>query len=328
MLSVTGGTIAWFTDTVTSEKNVIAAGNLDVELLWAEGKEDPRDTALVWQDASKSTLFNYSLWEPGYVEAKHIQIVNAGNLTLKYQLKIKATGVVSPLADAIDVYFIEDARKVTREDLNALQPVGTLAEMIADADGAAYGALLPKDAAATNAWERMGTVTATIALKMRESAGNEYQNLAIGSKFAVQLQATQYTYEEDGFDHLYDEAADYAKTPVLPEVAALRRLMAGGEEDGLTKVNAVVYGTYEQYGAEVAGIEGVRAEEDSSVMVYRVEKDGKVTVYFLGDMPIKLPEDSTGLFHDMTGLTTVDATNMDFSNVVSTQSSCSADVRT
>ena len=32
MLSVTGGTIAWFTDEVKSELNTISAGNLDIEL--------------------------------------------------------------------------------------------------------------------------------------------------------------------------------------------------------------------------------------------------------------------------------------------------------
>jgi len=38
MLSVTGGTIAWFTDEVTSANNIIKSGNLDVEMYWADGK--------------------------------------------------------------------------------------------------------------------------------------------------------------------------------------------------------------------------------------------------------------------------------------------------
>ena len=36
-----GSTFAWFTDSVSSDGNIIKSGKLDVEMLWAEGKEDP-----------------------------------------------------------------------------------------------------------------------------------------------------------------------------------------------------------------------------------------------------------------------------------------------
>ena len=49
----------------------------------------------------------------------------------------------------------------------------------------------------------------TLALKMRESAGNEYQNLEIGSDFVVQLLATQQTVEKDSFDDQYDVNAEF-----------------------------------------------------------------------------------------------------------------------
>ena len=32
-----GTTFAWFTDSVTSSNNIIKAGNLDVEMYWADG---------------------------------------------------------------------------------------------------------------------------------------------------------------------------------------------------------------------------------------------------------------------------------------------------
>ena len=44
-----GTTFAWFTDTVTSAGNIIAAGSLDAGLVYAEGWNG-EDTA--WQDAS------------------------------------------------------------------------------------------------------------------------------------------------------------------------------------------------------------------------------------------------------------------------------------
>jgi hypothetical protein len=46
---------------------------------------------------------------------------------------------------------------------------------------------------------------------MQESAGNEYQNLSVGTSFDLMLFATQYTYEKDSFDHLYDEQAAFPK---------------------------------------------------------------------------------------------------------------------
>ena len=50
---------------------------------------------------------------------------------------------------------------------------------------------------------------------MRESAGNEYQDLDIGGTFSFQVLATQYTYEEDAFDDQYDANALY------PDVVAV-----------------------------------------------------------------------------------------------------------
>ena len=98
-----GTTFAWFTDSVTSANNIIKAGNLDVEMYWAKGNEDPDADATVWTDASTGAIFNNDKWEPGYVEVRHIKISNVGTLALKYQLHIFANGDVSDLADVIDV---------------------------------------------------------------------------------------------------------------------------------------------------------------------------------------------------------------------------------
>ena len=49
--------------------------------------------------------------------------------------------------------------------------------------------------------------TVTIAFKMQESAGNEYENLTIGSDFTVQLIATQEQAESDSFGPTYDADA-------------------------------------------------------------------------------------------------------------------------
>ena len=83
-----GTTFAWFTDSVTSGSNIIAAGNLDVEMYWADGtKNVPADDA-DWTDASEGAIFDYDNWEPGYTEVKYLKIVNKGNLAFQYKINL------------------------------------------------------------------------------------------------------------------------------------------------------------------------------------------------------------------------------------------------
>lgn len=199
-----GTTFAWFTDSVTSSGNIIQTGTLNVGMYWAEGDVDP--ASVTWTDASEGAIFNNDKWEPGYVEAKHLKVTNEGTLALKFKLVIVPNGEVSELADVIDVYYLDSATQVTREALATATPVGTLRDMIEDPDGAAYGYLLAEDES-TEEIESVKTVT--IAFKMRETTGNEYQNKSIGTDFSIQLLATQYTYEEDGLDNQYDYDATY-----------------------------------------------------------------------------------------------------------------------
>ena len=193
-----GTTYAWFTDSVISNNNIIKSGNLDVEMFWAEGTEDP--TTAAWEDASTTAIFNYDNWEPGYVDVKHVKIVNNGTLALKYQVKIMANGEVSDLSDVIEVYYVDPAQAITdRAQLIADNYLGTLTEVLAGLDETASGKLAEGEAH-----------TITLALKMQESAGNQYQNKSIGTNFSVIVLATQATVEEDSFDDQYDANATFA----------------------------------------------------------------------------------------------------------------------
>ncbi len=215
-----GTTFAWFTDSVSSSGNIIQTGTLDVAMSWAKSDEDPASAA--WTDASAGAIFNNNKWEPGYVEAKHIKIQNLGSLALKYKLLIVPSGEVDAIADVIDVYFIPTATQLTnRLDLNDSYKVGTLRDLIEDNDGAVHGALLPAGETATNDYERVGEVTATIAFKMQDLAGNEYQDMSIGSNFSIQLFATQYMYEGDSFDNEYDSGAEYDEPITVSNAAEL-----------------------------------------------------------------------------------------------------------
>lgn len=201
-----GSTYAWFTDTVTSSGNIIKSGTLDVTMEWFDGTQAvPEANSADWIDASTGAIFNSELWEPGYTAVRHIKIANEGTLALKYQLNIIANGNVSELAEVIDVYYLDPAQAITnRTDLSDADCIGTLQEVLAGIRTSAFGNLLPTE-----------NHTITLALKMQETAGNEYQNLAIGSSFSIQLLATQLTEEKDSFDENYDgnawlNEADYS----------------------------------------------------------------------------------------------------------------------
>ena len=62
-----GSTFAWFTDSVTSGKNKIVAGSLDVELEYTTDFN-------TWNTVEDATnLFQENaLWEPGYAEGRHV----------------------------------------------------------------------------------------------------------------------------------------------------------------------------------------------------------------------------------------------------------------
>lgn len=186
-----GSTFAWFTDSVTSSGNIIKSGTLDVTMEWKDATATGAQQT--YKDASEGAIFNYDKWEPGYVEAKNIKISNVGTLALQYNLRIAANGEVSKLADVIDVYYAEGEYTLATREMTELTKIGTLSDVL---DG------MPANM--TGDLEAGKNDIVTIALKMQETAGNEYQGLSIGTNFSVILMATQDNVEEDAFDKNYD----------------------------------------------------------------------------------------------------------------------------
>lgn len=80
-----GTTFAWFTDTVTSAGNIIAAGSLEAGLFYAEGWNG-EDTA--WQDASEGAIFDSDAWAPGETEIRYIKATNEGDIAFRYRLPL------------------------------------------------------------------------------------------------------------------------------------------------------------------------------------------------------------------------------------------------
>lgn len=220
-----GTTYAWFTDAVSSSGNIIKSGTLKIDVLVKGGdiKTDDLDNLGVEKDnngyyslksaAEKNTnvpIFNYHLWEPGYTDWANVKVVNNGTLALKYTMRIITSGTVSALAEVIDVYYAPaEVPKPATRDFAGLQRIGTLKEVLEGGAG-----VIVNDHLLAGDDQNYAPDFATIVLHMQESAGNEYQNLEIGSYFELQILATQYTYESDSFDNMYDDAALFPVVPV------------------------------------------------------------------------------------------------------------------
>lgn len=237
-----GTTWAWFTDEVTSAQNLIQSGELKIDLIHVTDAGEVSIKDKNEQGIKDYKVFDYDLWEPGYTQMETLKIVNEGNLALKYRLSVLAynadvntiDGKDYKLADVIDVYLfpgeVDEDQTTWAEAKKNGKYVGTLSEMIADVDGAAYGILLPKAGTGATDVELdpelkallpiSGTddeLVATLALHMREEAGNEYQKLSCGDLY-LSLVATQLTWENDSFDNDYDTDALYAVTETLANV--------------------------------------------------------------------------------------------------------------
>ena len=170
-----GTTFAWFTDTASTGVNKIQSGTLKVGLEYKVGDQ--------WQDATGQTLTfktadnrasDKILWEPGCTyELPALRVVNKGNLALKYKIKINGIQGDEKLNEVID-WTISDAALDADHKLAA----GATSESL------------------------------TIKGHMRESAGNEYQDLAING-ISITVYATQVPEESDSFNNTYDENAGY-----------------------------------------------------------------------------------------------------------------------
>lgn len=261
-----GSTFAWFTDEVVSANNIIKSGKLDVTMEWADGTTDPDNT--VWTDASTGPIFTEDeIWEPGYVSVRHIKIANKGNLAFKYQVSIVANGEVSKLADVIDVYYVDPAKQVAnREALTVDAYLGTLADVLDNLSSSASGKLLPEN-----------SDTITIALKMKETAGNEYQELSIGSTFSIKLLATQLTSEEDSFNDQYDKMATIdTEAELLEALAADYDLIQLGAN--ITVTESIVIPAGKTVAIDLAGYTMSQEKGDITAAYALIDNKGTLTI--------------------------------------------------
>ena len=189
-----GSTFAWFTDSASTAVNKIQAGTLDValEMKNADGTwVNAEGQTLKWKTADNRDQ-DKILWEPGCTyELQPVVIKNNGNLALKYKIVISGINGSAKLNEAIE-WTINDTNLATDHPLLAGR-----------------------------------SDTLTIKGHMKETAGNEYQDLSIDS-IGITVVATQDTVESDSFDDQYDANAKYDPNVVSNNTEAQNSIMTAG----------------------------------------------------------------------------------------------------
>ncbi len=243
-----GTTFAWFTDNATVSANKIQAGTLDIKLYQIEPQNSyGNEEEWVWTDITENAdpIINYQKWEPGYVQAVNLRIENVGNLAAKIKVNLVATSDFTKLADVIDVYMSYGPFVKTDRDywINENQKIGTLREVVDRQLGLniptnAEDVIRPQEVAGVR--DGLSECYACFALKMQESAGNEYQNMELGT-FDIRVSAAQATYESDSFDDQYDANAEYDKIEIFDEwdgSAGAEAEPPAAENDGTILINS------------------------------------------------------------------------------------------
>lgn len=202
-----GTTFAWFTDSVSSDLNKIISGKLDVGMNYWDSDAD------AYKDASDVPLFdNEALWEPGHVEVAYLEIENRGNLSFNFLFAVYPTEEIpgylksgssfylsNYLTYAIVEYDVEEKGEIASREV-ALDMIKDV-EMGVSKESLRYGTMHPD------------TESSRIALivYMPTDVTSEQANHDLSSgkpaprlRLAVDVYATQNTYEFDSFSDQYD----------------------------------------------------------------------------------------------------------------------------
>ena len=211
-----GTTFAWFTDTVKSAKNLIAAGNLNVELYHSNG-------AVTNQPVDGDTMLfvdqqgNPMLWEPGAVAYENLRVANEGDLALFYRLSLVASNenyILDPsgaqygLSQILKVGFVENGITATDRDavVASVSPENwtTLSGFAKNGDLAPVGAgESEKTWGVVVYWEPSDNDNLWNLQNGKELSSGDVLSIDLG----VCLEASQFSSERDAFDDQYDAKA-------------------------------------------------------------------------------------------------------------------------
>ena len=270
-----GSTFAWFTDSVISGNNTIAAGNLDVELEYYNGAE--------WKTVNGATnLFDETLWEPGRTDVVYLRLKNIGSLALKYELAINIVSETPGINMAGEEFLLSDY--IYMGVAEGQEP--SFANRSAAQSAVASNAGIISEGYAADGEMVKGANDLYMAVVVYmpssvDNAANYRGDTAPSIDLGINLIATQLMNEEDSFGNDYDEAAKYI-------ISSDEEMIFNGTEFDTTVINN---GTVDMINATIdtdkAGIQNhgnatlndVEVKAGSSVDYAGISYAGSVTEY-------------------------------------------------
>lgn len=282
MSMLIGTTFAWFTDSVTSGRNKIVAGNLDVVLEY----KTPDSTD--WAEVTSDTILfdENALWEPGHTEVVALRIRNAGTLALNYKLATQIFEETAGTNVAGEQFFLSDYLEVYHSAINGDGQIGDILMdmMLNNRNNAVSGVEIGFNTDVEIPDNQLVSGEADVvalAITMPETVGNE-ANYKTGTtppsiSFGVTLLASQSTYEEDSFGNDYDEKALWPQatyTEVLTGYANYDATAAQYNVD-LNNEDISDDGDFVKRGAMVIPAEAVKAGFDPKVVVKKLTATDK-----------------------------------------------------
>ena len=264
-----GSTFAWFTDSVTSGKNKIVAGNLDIKLSYknaaaADGADFAEVTAAT-EDLFVSKDGGAILWEPGAAAVTYLKLENKGSLALKYRFSVNATDVVT----GDDGAALSEVLKTAVVPIEEAQVGAYTREMAIEAAKA-------EDAASVLTYVGEGTMTAdadpaylAMIVYFPEEIGNTHNGkvynrtdgVELETDLALSLVATQTPHENDSFGNDYDANIVFPIVATAPVVDGKDAVLKNNEK---TVIVTVPYAAIEE-GAETLTLNVDRKETTAAL---------------------------------------------------------------
>ena len=226
-----GTTFAWYTDSVTSGRNTIVAGSLDMTVEYFSAGTDFANGTWTEVNSTTPVFADSTSFEPGAAQVAYVRVSNTGDLAFKYKLSIAVDSEVFGENKAGEELKLSDYLYYGTATTDA--PYGDRAAAISAVDGTK--AKITSAQLSESQLLAAGDTSDVIAIViyMPEDTGND-ANPDPAHKpsitFGLNALATQYTQEVDAFDNTYDANAVYpaAANKTVPAGGAASSVEAGG----------------------------------------------------------------------------------------------------
>ena len=270
-----GTTFAWFTDSVSTGINTIAAGNLDVELYHSNAavrEEKVESDTMLFLDLQGDPI----LWEPGVVSYENLRVRNEGDLALAYQMAI-TTANENYVIDGNDQYGLSQILKVgvVEGGITAADRAGVVAS-VEDGNWTTLSEFVRNGSLMAEGKGESEEVWGLVVYWEPGDDDNRW-NLNNGKQLnegdvlqinlGINLIATQEMYESDSFGNDYDVTA---KTDVFPVMTLAGAATVTVKTDGENKVAKEAVLTSGQITATVP--EGVQMEAGATALTLTVSE--------------------------------------------------------